>query len=867
MFLAIFAGTKVVAAAPEVYRQAAYESPVGGDPDDLLLLAGYGFAADDAVVYRAIPDTTKPLTAPDRVPVDSSVEFGLAPIVSAADVPYSLTVKLPRILRANQSYGLWVRTARGEWSQAVKINDARPLWLSPSFVYASTTPAFLPRELKIVGRNLQPVTGRSTQIRLIGPQQFNGSAIAEAGPADTLNRYLARLPLPAHLAPGSYKIQVSRDGTSWASLEGQSLVVIPDPPPTAEFSVSDSQFGGCRPDDGADDTACIVRAIAAAKRAGGGTVYFSAGTWDLIDGSQAGLIATEGIVVAAGVQLRGAGSALTRLQRHPEWNARAPTAAFTLVGHTLVSGFTFRDSQIYRPTDHTGPYLQLGEDYQRAAGEFIGEAAVSSIFIARNVFDRPMVAIGSGGLPIDRLFITYNTFGAYMSALELSGDKYNMTQKYRIDDSVIDYNDFKPGSKLDLAQKTGAIASELGAGRRVDFSDNTADGASTDYLYGPDDARGWRAGFFWNMNNNVEELLVSRNTATCTGDKIGDGEAIAFDNNTNTFAFSLAPEVVQATAASVAVSAPLLKRQNARDVPIASYYVGHWIQVVGGPGLGQARKIVSYTTDAVTGVTTFRVAPGWDVTPMPGRTRVAVGREYWQLYVLGNYVDNRQPLCRKSNRSRRAAGQIVLWAQSADSVVAGNRQYDTDGIFVQQAYIVPEHPCADCSMEGFFHSFLEIRTNVVDGEYDWASGCSASGIAIGAAAAPWGNGPPPTVGFGVSISHNTIRHADAQHGGAIAQLDSWFAGPEPRRWPLSDNVLIHHNSIEDIAGAGTSPDCGQRHARVGIAFPEPAIAWRTVLYANSCKKVSVPLGAGAIDATRVCPSSAADSCECPLEIH
>ncbi len=36
-----------MAAAPQLYHQAAYESPVRGDPDDLLLLAGYGFEADD----------------------------------------------------------------------------------------------------------------------------------------------------------------------------------------------------------------------------------------------------------------------------------------------------------------------------------------------------------------------------------------------------------------------------------------------------------------------------------------------------------------------------------------------------------------------------------------------------------------------------------------------------------------------------------------------------------------------------------------------------------------------------------------------------------------------------------------------------
>ncbi len=50
---------------------------------------------------------------------------------------------------------------------------------------------------------------------------------------------------------------------------------------------------------------------------------------------------------------------------------------------------------------------------------------------------------------------------------------------------------------------------------------------------------------------------------------------------------------------------------------------------------------------------------------------------------------------------------------------------------------------------------------------------------------------------------------------------------------------------------------------MGIAFPDAAIAWRTVLYANSCKNVSTPLGKGGVDTINVCPSSASDSCECP----
>jgi len=858
--LLLLAGAQVLAGAPRLYHQKAHQGPVHGGPDDLLLLQGFGFAADDTVVYRRVSDTTEPLASPDHVPKDSDGKSGLASIVSVAGVPHSLTIKLPKSVQADQSYALWVRTARGEWSEAVMINDARPLWASPPYVYASGMPAGLPREVKIVGRNLQPSSGHTTRIRLIGPESLTVQALSDAA-FSSASGYVARAPLPAHLAPGSYRMSISRDGSSWIELTAQSLDVRPDPPAVSVYSISDSRFGACRPDDGDDDTACILRAIAAAKRDGGGDVYFGPGTWDLIGRTPPGLLTAAGIVVPAGVRLLGAGSERTRVQRHAEWNERASGApAFTLIGNTRVTGFTFRDLEVYAASDRAGPFLRLGGPVDGPGSG--ASATVSDIQITGNTFDKTMVAVADGGLPLRQLFITHNTFGAFNAALELTGDRFAVGHQYRLDDSVIDDNVFKPGSKLDLSGKTGTLASELGAGYRVDFSGNDADGSSTDYLYSPSDARGWRAAFFWSLQGDEEEVLVTQNRMSCTGDKIGDGEALAFDNNANTFALTEATSVTDATAATVTVPVRLVTRQNGRQVPVESYYAGHWVQIVMGPGQGQVRKITGYSMDEVGRRTTFRVTPEWDVAPVPGVTRIAVGREFWQLYALDNRVDNRQPLCQKSNRSRRAAGGITLWAQSADSVIGGNRQYDSDGILVQQNYIVEEHACPDCAMQSFLQASLEIRDNLVDGEYDWSNDCSSSGIELGLAASPWGNVPPPTVSFGVSVSRNVIRHADGLDGGAISQFDSWWSGPAPNRWPLGDNLIIQHNSIEDIEGASAVPVCGRRRPRIGIAFPDHEVAWRSVLYANSCRRVSVPIGDGGVDTVKVCPTSTADSCEC-----
>src|SRR5258708_35756443 len=130
------------------------------------MLAGYGFSTDDVVVYQAVVDTSKALSPPARVPPQSTADMGVAPIVSVANVPDSLTIKLPGVLRVDQTYALRVRTSGGEWSAAVMINDARPLWISPAYIYATHSIGNMAREIKVIGRNLQPSPGGTTMIRL-----------------------------------------------------------------------------------------------------------------------------------------------------------------------------------------------------------------------------------------------------------------------------------------------------------------------------------------------------------------------------------------------------------------------------------------------------------------------------------------------------------------------------------------------------------------------------------------------------------------------------------------------------------------------------------------------------------------------------
>jgi hypothetical protein len=846
------AAPRAAGLAPVLFRQPFHESPVHGGPDDLLSIGGSRLAQGDRVVYRSTEQLDVLPTHPAEVPGWSGADLGLADVVSYANVPNALVVRLPPAIRGGRVYALWVVTAQGEWSAAVRINDPRPLWASPAFAYQSARIGTLPRYLKIVGRNLRPTPGAATEIRLEGPTNI---VLRAQSAGATLDDYAARAALPARLPAGVYRIMVRCDGSNWVPLERQSFEVRPDPPAPREFHVEDAAFGKCAPNDGVDDTGCIRRAVAAAARAGGGEVRLGPGIWTL---SERALDPPDGIVLPRGVSLAGAGPRETILSQAADGTYRAGRATFTLLGHNVVRNIDFRDERVYSPDHLDTQLLRLGPSVRTADTP----GSVDDVVITNNTFDRPSAAIGNAGLAIRRLIVSGNEFGAYRIGVELSGNRYDVTHRFAIEDSVIADNRFEPGSYFAPQIRQGTIASELGAATRVDFSGNTANGASRRHLYPGGGPHGWRAAFFWHMNDNLEMMLVSQNSATCTGDEVGDGEAISYDNNANTFALPSTETVLEASADGVTVAGPLVGRQNDRDVNVDDYYLGHWIQVGEGPGLGQARKITAYARDPVRGSIAFHVEPAWDVVPEPGRTRINIGREYWQVLTIANTVDHRKPLCAKSNPSRVGGGLIGMWAQSADSVMAGNVQHDTDGIVFRQHYNAEERGCAQCARETSYIDFLEIRDNLIDGEYAWDDDCSSSGVMGSLAAAPTSSAPA-TVGYGLSISHNLIRHADGRQGGAISMVPTWFEGPAPHRWPLVADVLIDHNVIEGFdAPPGRACPGTRPHERTAISLGTSSLVRGAVLYANTCADARRPVDSREDQATRVCPAEGTAACGC-----
>ena len=975
MLLLSSLGVSAAWSAVVLYTQPAYESPVRADPDDLLLIPGYGLSGGDKVIYEAVSNTTQIPTHP-ALPSENTADIGLLDLVSSADAPYALVEHLPVVMTAGQSYAIWVYSPEGAWSAPILINDARPLWITPDSGYQTASLANLQRMLKVVGRNLEPGPGTSatTFVRLVGQNTGTTYTLAaknssnDASTTVALERYVAAVNLPFPMTVDQYAVQVSRDGTSWVSLLGngqsdaQTFVVKDDPPQQTLFPVASYPDPGtgqhCIANDPnqTDATGCILEAIRAATVAGGGTVVFDPGTWYMSrpgtwsSGVYSDRLGTPrscspsppetcgvtwfGILVPAGVSLQGAGATganATVLIRGSSWyiNGSPPGSmpSFTLLGGNSISGIDFVDQNVYSQSSTlTAQTLQLGLPWYWAHFYSTNDPySVSNVTITGNLFDKPWVAIGNRGLPMDHIYITNNTFGgAYTTAVGLGQDPNEAVelgpnpttpyQTYHFNDSVIDYNTFYPSS-LNNVPANGTLATGLNTGLREDFSNNIADGTSTQYLYNPgSDPTGWRAGYFWTPGADTEMALVSSNYVSCSGDKSGDdGEAFAYDGSFTAGGLPSAEPVISSASwtdsQGVAGTAVTLQGTLVTALQIGTptdissnptpYYRGFWAQVVAGAGKGQWRKVESVTLggNSAGSTVTLYVTPAFDVIP-DATSQLTLDHAYWQTLTVNNVVEQRKPPCTKAN-SLDKGGVIIVYHSTADSAIEGNQQYNTNGVAVAHVY-QPGPPLSTQSPAGLqVNSSIEVRNNLIQGEYDWANPTPSpnssllNGIQLsyGAAVVTCQNsncaqvtsGPPPDIGFAVSIAGNTIAKAQGRDArgtgyppvGAIGMGGGWDTGPADsanlNQWELGDSTLVFHNTLRNISDTVQGSVSGMPEIGIGVddsqgtiygSPPTAPVAWRTVAYANACNTVDVPMIDLGTSTVRYCPAAGSTACEC-----
>jgi hypothetical protein len=788
---------------PRVFNEPFFQSPVRGDPDELLLIAGANLSAGSTVYYQRASATGAPLAWEPP-----TADFGIAPVVSETELPHNLVVRLPAVMLADEAYSLWVRAPSGHTSEPVSVNDARPLWFSPSVISQSGTIGTLPRELKVVGRNLRPAPGSATEVRLVGSAGvlYRMTAADDGDPQTSIEDHVARVALPV-LEPGTYRVEVSRDGSSWIEVAGASLAVTPDPPPRCMVSVAAGP--SCRGDDLVDDRECFTAAIGSAAWLGC-DVEIPSGTWLLDD--TGGVECDQGIVVPAGVGFAGAGSARSRVLRGAHWTC---SVVFTLLGRNQIRGIHFDDAYS-ADRDTRAAMFQLG---RRPSDTPPGDPQeIEDIVFWENRFDGTHESIGGGGLPLRRIFIVDNVLHAYRDSIFL--DAFYLPRevgapRFRLEDSIVASNLFLPGDFVDPGEfgGQGAIAAQFGAALRLDVSENVADGRY------PAVDSGWRAGFFFHQTNSHEELLISQNAFSCTGDKAGDGEAIAFDFNQNTYAFSVTRDVRSAGSSFVRVTGSLTS-------PPSGTFDDHWIQVVRGGGVGQSRRIVSHRLVTPT-EQEFVVDPPWDSVPAVG-SGVLVSKSFWQAYVLDNSIDTRG--CTRTNANGRLrAGEITIWAQTSDSVVAGNAQYESDGI-VLYGGLHGRSASIAVPTRAHLQYFVDVRNNRIFDEYDYRfDRPELVGSYSGVALRHWtlGGVDEGFVCYGNTISHNTVWHADGASGGGISLARAFWHSETPAH-PQISSTIVQRNHVEDLPHV-PGEDPGQD--RIGLVIADPWVH-DTVVFEN-----------------------------------
>ena len=765
--------------APTLFNTTFYQTPARMEPNDLLVLPGYNLKSDVTVVYQLVNDSPGTLSSPSSVPSSNTSVSGQFRVVSYTNLPDSVTVLVPNVTLTKAPYVIWVKNAGGNWSNPVFVNDIRPLWITPSRFYSTERYASLPRILKVVGRNMESNdTSSPTQVKLKGPSTYTLTSTNDNSSSTAIEIYAAMVNLPATLNTGNYSVEVSRDGKIWLNTS-QTLEVLKDPTAKTRFNVADY---GCTASDGQDDTLCVVYAIGnASANSGGGEVYFSSGTWLLgnTTGVPGSWVDNHGITLPQYVDLLGAGIKNTIIEKAKSWNSTTKNdalAVFSIDGDNMIRNITFLSDGWNN--NNSGPrMIGLGKrDGQRDAGD---PNLIKNVIITGNNFSGMYNGITGIVYPLANIYITKNYFQAYDLGMNLLGtDNYKNIMFY-VNDSVFDNNIFYPGDYKDVDQ--GTIASQFSGAYRVDFSNNSADGTVNG---------GWRAAYFWTHHDNSEMMLVSQNNATCTGDKTGDGEFISYDNNGDKVGFNNMASVLGADKDTVTIDVNWLN-----DTPLyPASFNGHWIFVVDGKGLGQVRKIVNYTDP---GLSVVYVTPSWDVIP-DYTSRVMVLSNYWNVYAIDNNVDMRP--CAKTNYINQSG--IIGLTITTDSVVEGNKQYQSDGILAISTFIQNDSKLT---------YFNEIRNNIMQDGYP---GGVHGGIKFW-----WGSdagSQSGVVSYANSISHNIVNNSDTLYGGGISFEQTYSAPSTPYQ---QVNNLVFSNVIENSTTAGI--------------YIRESYTWDTVLYNNT----------------------------------
>ena len=263
-----------VTAQPAIFW---FNDPVG--PEETVLVTGDGLGDVTQVTIGRIPD---------REAGNADATLQSVPVLQAS--PQSLKFTVPREFESG-IYQFTLTTPKISLSDRLNLPDV--YWVQGSQGYAVTPGG----SIQLFGRNIV----RRAEHASLALMPASGAATV-AATFDGGDLWRGRFTLPANISPGTYRLHLSNGaGGEREHVDAGTIDVRPAPAmPGAEFDV---RAYGANGDGAANSTRGIVSAIAAAERAGGGTVYFPRGRYLVI----------EGLVLPPNVSLRGEATDLVNL--------------------------------------------------------------------------------------------------------------------------------------------------------------------------------------------------------------------------------------------------------------------------------------------------------------------------------------------------------------------------------------------------------------------------------------------------------------------------------------------------------------------------------------------------------------------------
>ena len=611
-------------------------------------VATVGGLTDETAVYAfRVPD------GPAGLPRDTAGFTGEAvPLTIAQRTGECVTLDIP----AGEFGIIAVSTSPAFDYTAWVANRPRLDWASPDKAVAGESFRLLGRNL--VGADQYPTADPAQPVSFggllagktrVAARRQGETALVEI-PVELSSDYEARLRMPADLAPGEYEF-FAHNGHGGPLGWSEPLAVevtAAEAWPADVFAVDDYLARTGNPDD------AIAAALADVARNGGGVLAFSARTYHI----------TRTIVLPAKTVLRGAGMKRARLQLPEGAGPKPPYVAVTGDGDFAVEDISI--AGVHAPLLICAPAF---------APETFDEAFVHEPLL------RPRRA---KNVAVRRVHLAQSI----MQHCDRRSDKEHMArmQEYVLSHGM-EYGGFKgiffKGSGLTVEDSVvygGGTAIDCNRAQHLRFSRNLLKAGPAGYalhaysrLNWADDGSGARID-----GNYCREILVEDNEITAYSERARGLVSFSFGganihfarNNVHDIQATFDAEAILTHLWSARWAEPtiaMLTPTTGRIIDPTGEVAHEWLEgaqidIADGRGTGQVRNILRRDGDL------FEIDRPWRVNPDETSDIVFTAPPLFQQMV---FVDNRVVTC---------GVNIIIWAQSYDTVIDGNYTADSPGI-------------------------------------------------------------------------------------------------------------------------------------------------------------------------------------------